>query len=103
MVYSTCSVTVDENESVVDYALRKRPNIKLVETGLQFGVEGFKAFGGKQFHPSVNMTRRVSPVCGTELVVLGADHECHFVLSPVLPSQTQQSVRIVSNFQSDQY
>jgi hypothetical protein len=43
----------------VDYALRKRPNVKLVETGLQFGVEGFKAFGGKQFHPSVSMTRRV--------------------------------------------
>jgi ribosomal RNA methyltransferase Nop2 len=59
VVYSTCSVTVDENESVVDYALRKRPNVKLVETGLQFGVEGFKAFGGKQFHPSVSMTRRV--------------------------------------------
>lgn len=61
VVYSTCSVTVDENESVVDYALRKRPNVKLVETGLEFGVEGFKAYGGKQFHPSVSMTRRFYP------------------------------------------
>lgn len=61
VVYSTCSVTVDENESVVDYALRKRPNVKLVETGLEFGVEGFKAYNGKQFHPSVSMTRRFYP------------------------------------------
>ncbi|KAJ9118070.1 hypothetical protein QFC24_006342 [Naganishia onofrii] len=61
VVYSTCSVTVDEDESVVDYALRKRPNVKLVDTGLEFGVEGFKSFGGKQFHSSLNLTRRFYP------------------------------------------
>ncbi|WRT67064.1 uncharacterized protein IL334_004030 [Kwoniella shivajii] len=61
VVYSTCSVTVDENESVVDYALRKRPNVKLVETGLEFGVEGFKSFEGKNFHNSVSLTRRFYP------------------------------------------
>ncbi|WVF72265.1 hypothetical protein IAT40_007077 [Kwoniella sp. CBS 6097] len=61
VVYSTCSVTVDENESVVDYALRKRPHVKLVETGLEFGVNGFKSFEGKTFHPSVSLTRRFYP------------------------------------------
>ncbi|KAI0341733.1 NOL1/NOP2/sun family putative RNA met [Trametopsis cervina] len=61
LVYSTCSVTVDENEAVVDYALRKRPNAKLVETGLEFGVPGFKSFRGKNFNPTVGLTRRFYP------------------------------------------
>lgn len=61
IVYSTCSVTVEENEQVVQYVLNKRPNVKLVETGLVFGKEGFVKFGSKRFHPSLKMTRRYYP------------------------------------------
>ncbi|KAL2015262.1 hypothetical protein VTK56DRAFT_5932 [Thermocarpiscus australiensis] len=61
IVYSTCSVTVEENEQVVNYALSRRPNVKLVETGLPFGKEGFTSYMGKAFHPSLKLTRRYYP------------------------------------------
>lgn len=61
IVYSTCSVTVEEDEQVVQYALNKRPNVKLVSTGLVFGKEGFTSYMGKKFHPSLKETRRYYP------------------------------------------
>lgn len=61
IVYSTCSVSIEENEQVVQYALKKRPNVKLVETGLTFGVDGFVSYMGKQFDPKMKMTKRFYP------------------------------------------
>ena len=61
IVYSTCSVTVEENEQVVQYALSRRPNVKLVETGLTFGVEGFVNYMGKTFDAKMKLARRFYP------------------------------------------
>lgn len=61
IVYSTCALTVQENEQVVQYALDNRSNVQLVDPGLDFGVEGFTAFRGKIFSDRMKWCRRYYP------------------------------------------
>lgn len=60
IVYSTCSVSLEENERVVQYALEKR-DVKLVDINLKIGVNGFKRCGGYVFDDSMAKTKRIWP------------------------------------------
>mmetsp|Transcript_28396 Transcript_28396/g.81555 ORF Transcript_28396/g.81555 Transcript_28396/m.81555 type:complete len:634 (+) Transcript_28396:89-1990(+) len=62
IVYSTCSVSVEENEAVVQFALMSR-SVELVSfsSAVNFGVEGMTRYRERRFHPSMNLCRRYYP------------------------------------------
>lgn len=62
IVYSTCSISIEENEAVVEHALQTR-NVELVSftSSVNFGVEGFTKYRERRFAPSMNLTRRYYP------------------------------------------
>lgn len=62
VVYSTCSILPEENEVVINYALRKR-HVEIVPTGIEFGRDGFKKYnkGSFRFHPAMSHAKRFYP------------------------------------------
>lgn len=60
LVYSTCSLEPEENELVVDFALRKFKGVKLVEIDSP-GDLGLTTVFGKRLDPSIKRCRRLWP------------------------------------------
>lgn len=62
IVYSTCSISVEENEAVVQHALQAR-SVELVSfsSSVDFGVEGLVRYRERRFHPTMGLCRRYYP------------------------------------------
>ncbi|KAH9600942.1 Ribosomal RNA small subunit methyltransferase F [Trypanosoma melophagium] len=60
VVYSTCSFLVEENEAVVDFALRRR-GVVAVEMGLPFGRPALTKYRHHRFHEKLQCARRFFP------------------------------------------
>ncbi|KAN0061514.1 rRNA (cytosine-C5-)-methyltransferase nop2 [Thecaphora frezii] len=86
LVYSTCSVLVEEDEEVVQYALKKRPNVKIVPTGVEFGRDGFVAYREKKFDAKMSLARRIFPHAHN----LDGFFLCKLKVEPINKKQQQQ-------------
>ncbi len=61
IVYSTCTLTLEENELVVNKILRKYP-VELVEINLPVkSVPGFTEYNGEALNPELRKTHRIIP------------------------------------------
>ncbi|CAM42450.1 putative nucleolar protein [Leishmania braziliensis MHOM/BR/75/M2904] len=60
VVYSTCSFLVEEDEAIVDFALKRR-DVQVVEMGLPFGRPGFTKYRHHRYHDSLELSRRYFP------------------------------------------
>ena len=63
MVYSTCTFAPEENEAVVDYLLKKRPDAKLESISIE-GInhsKGLKSFRDLEFDSSIEKCVRIWP------------------------------------------
>ncbi len=63
IVYSTCSLEPEENELIIDWALKTLP-VTCASTDLEVGEPGLIAPFGQQLDPTIKNTRRLWPDAG---------------------------------------
>ncbi len=61
LVYSTCSLEPEEDELVIDWFLRKYPDISLEDSGLSIGDDGFTRVFDEALDDSLSLTKRLWP------------------------------------------
>ncbi len=61
IVYSTCTLTIEENEFIIDKVINKYP-VELIEFDLKLKhINGFTKIGNYNFNQNLNLTKRIIP------------------------------------------
>ncbi len=60
LVYSTCSLEPEEDEMMIDWALKNLP-LKCMDTGVSVGVPGLVSVFGRTLDPQISRCRRLWP------------------------------------------
>ncbi|CXI42425.1 RNA methyltransferase, putative [Plasmodium berghei] len=58
VIYSTCSITVEENEQVINYILKKR-DVNLLPIDINIGDPGIIHYRKKQFSSKISLCKRI--------------------------------------------
>ncbi|SOV15778.1 RNA methyltransferase, putative [Plasmodium sp. DRC-Itaito] len=58
LVYSTCSISVEENEQVINHILKKR-DVNLLPTNINIGDPGITQYRKKQFSSKISLCKRI--------------------------------------------
>jgi len=63
LLYSTCTYSVEENEVVIDWALKKFGNLNIqeIEVGLKNALQGFTKWNNVNFDDRLTKTTRILP------------------------------------------
>lgn len=63
IVYSTCTLSIEENEEVINWILKKDPTLILEKIAIDLpeSMSGYTAYEGKEFNPQLAHTVRILP------------------------------------------
>ncbi len=61
LLYSTCSLEPEEDEMIIDYALKRDPNLEVISLNITLGDKGLLNWAGLDLDPRIENTRRFWP------------------------------------------
>lgn len=63
LIYSTCTISPEENEEIVDYALNKYPNLRVMNLSINVknSIQGLNVYKDKKYNDNIKKALRVIP------------------------------------------
>jgi NOL1/NOP2/sun family putative RNA methylase len=99
VVYSTCTLTPEENEFIIDKVLKKYPvELENIELPVK-SHEGFTSYKGTELDPSLSKTRRILPwEVNSDGFFIAKLVKIDDTTSPEITSPNQRDIRLVHSW-----